>query len=408
MIHVAGGCYVELCVEPLWDQLFGSGLRAAAAISELSDAVELTTYCADKERPNLETLAASFDISVHVNSSPQTIRFSYYHGLSEPRIRPPLQLVKKTAPQTVTAPHVLRFGLFESDLIVHGERVVYDPQDAYNPRPFAENGSTANHLAIVANLWETRALSGDVDLNLDHVRLGRLVLKAQGAEVVVIKRGSLGATVITETEAIDIPVYRTKSVWPIGSGDVFAGTFAYYWASESLTAEAAAHQASLATAYYCESKVLPIPKDIGTVFERPPVVPGEGGFPASSKQVYVAAPFFTMAERWMLEQSCRHLKEQGLKVFSPYHDVGYGPAARVVPADIDGLNKSDLVYAMLDGLDTGTVFEVGHARAMGKPVIAFVQTESEDDLKMLEGTGCEIVRDFVSSIYRATWAAIAL
>jgi nucleoside 2-deoxyribosyltransferase len=62
----------------------------------------------------------------------------------------------------------------------------------------------------------------------------------------------------------------------------------------------------------------------------------------------------------------------------------------------------------LDGLDSGTLFEIGYARAMNKPVIAFVQNENEHALKMLVGTECEIVDDFVSSIYQTTWTAMAL
>ena len=44
MISIAGGCYVERCVDPPWDQLFGSGGRAAAALSALDNNVKLTTY----------------------------------------------------------------------------------------------------------------------------------------------------------------------------------------------------------------------------------------------------------------------------------------------------------------------------------------------------------------------------
>jgi nucleoside 2-deoxyribosyltransferase len=113
-----------------------------------------------------------------------------------------------------------------------------------------------------------------------------------------------------------------------------------------------------------------------------------------------------MAQRWLIEQSRRHLSEQGFRVFSPFHDVGYGSAAEVVPADIAALKKSDFVFAIADGLDSGTLFEIGYAKALGKPVVAFVQNESEQNLKMLEGTNCEIASDFASAIYRMTWAAI--
>ena len=115
-----------------------------------------------------------------------------------------------------------------------------------------------------------------------------------------------------------------------------------------------------------------------------------------------------MTERWLIAQSRKHLTEQGFQVFSPLHDVGHGSAEKVVPEDIAAIKKSDLLFAILDGLDPGTLFEVGYARALNEPVVAFVQNEPAKDLKMLRGTNCELVDDFASAIYRATWAAMSL
>jgi nucleoside 2-deoxyribosyltransferase len=50
------------------------------------------------------------------------------------------------------------------------------------------------------------------------------------------------------------------------------------------------------------------------------------------------------------------------------------------------------------------VFEIGYARALGKPVVVFAQNVSEESLKMLEGTECDICDDFVTAIYRTAWA----
>ncbi|MDT7542428.1 MAG: hypothetical protein QOE33_2332 [Acidobacteriota bacterium] len=408
MISIAGGVYVEICTEPAWEQLFGSGGRAAAALSELSDKISLTTYIADKDRAALETLAATFGFDADGTSIADTALFYYYHGLSEPRIRPSLHLIPQAEPLTVKDTNILRFGFIEGDAVVHGDSVVYDPQSAYNPRPFHENGSTAERLAIVANLRECVSLAKNTYTGAEIEQLGKAVLDEEGAEVVVIKRGSFGLTVVTATETKNLPAFRTERVWPIGSGDVFAAVFAYHWADAKSDVFEAAQIASLSTAYYCQTKSLPIPTDISKTFSPSPLIAGPGKFPVAHNQVYLAGPFFTMAERWMIDQSRRHLSEQGFKVFSPFHDVGYGTASEVVPADIEALNKSDIVFAVLDGLDSGTLFEVGYARAMNKPVVAFVQNEGENNLKMLQGTKCEIVDDFASAIYRVTWAAMEL
>lgn len=411
MIHVAGGTYFEACAEPYWNQLFGSGLRAAAAISQISESVELSTYIGDKDKDLLESIAASFGFKVHPLSTPDTIRFSYFHGLSVPRITPSIPLINKGHSHEIQASNILRFGVLEGDAQVNGDRVVYDPQDAFDPRPFTDNGSTAQHLAIVMNPREASLLAkrAGKPFSNDPSVIGKSLIDYLNAEVVIIKRGSLGAVVVTTSESRNIPAFWTESVWPIGSGDVFAAVFAHYWAEKGIDAFDAATLASLATAYYCNSRVLPIPENISSSEFRPaPVLVTSTTFPYTHNRVYLAGPFFTMAQRWMIEESRRYLRRQGFSIFSPFHDVGYGSAAHVVPADIKELNECDVVFAIVDGLDAGTLFEVGYARAIDKPVVAFVQNESEGNLKMLEGTNCEIVSDFVSAIYRTTWAAIAI
>ena len=68
--------------------------------------------------------------------------------------------------------------------------------------------------------------------------------------------------------------------------------------------------------------------------------------------------------------------------------------------------KSRAVFAVVDGLDAGTMFEVGYARALDIPVIACVQAEQEEDLKMLDGTGCKIFDDFVTAVYHTAWTVL--
>lgn len=405
MIRIAGGTYSEFCIEPPWEQLMGSGVRAAIALGELSDRTYLTTYIGERDRQNLQSQAAQFNFEIQAEIIPTTVMFHYYHGLSEPDIRPAPQTIQQAPLQNLEAANILRFGFIEGDVLVHGERVVYDPQNISEPRGFRENGSTANRLAIVANLAECIKLAGTQYQREQPELLGQAILKAEEAEVVVIKRGSFGATVITGAEARNIPAYRTERVWPIGSGDVFAAVFAHYWASGNADAFEAAKLASLSTAFYCQNGMRAIPRDITDIFHPDPVMSKD---PFLQKQVYLAAPFFTMPQRRIVEESRKHLADQGFKVFSPFHDVGYGTASEVVPADVKGVRQSDVLFAIVDGLDPGTLFEIGYARALDKPVIAFVQNESENALKMLEGSDCEIVGDFVSAIYRTTWAAMSL
>jgi nucleoside 2-deoxyribosyltransferase len=134
---------------------------------------------------------------------------------------------------------------------------------------------------------------------------------------------------------------------------------------------------------------------------HPPLTLDIDAFP----KVYLAGPFFNSSQRWLIRSARDALREQSVEVFSPYHDVGYGSAADVVPADIEAIRACTVLFALFDGLDSGTVFETGYARALEKPVIGYSQSESSENLKMMEGTDCEIYSDFVSAIHRAVWAA---
>lgn len=399
MLQIVGGTYRETCRESKWDQLMGSGLRAAAALARPGRVSRLSTYVGEAERPLLESYAASFGIELCAETARQTLRFTYAHGLARPWIDPPLHLLAPESPIRVEAPALVRFGMLEGDAEVHGERVVYDPQSAYEPAHFHKNGSTAGSLAIVANRREASEMTGKSDID----EIGDALLHDLGATVGLIKQGAAGVRVASGSGAVDVPAYRTERVFPIGSGDVFTATFAYEWAVLKRDPVDAATEASRAAAYYCATKVLPLPSDTAAhaIVGRaiPPQV-RRGGRP----RVYLAGPFFTTAQRWLVEEARDALIQQGLKVFSPFHDVGIGPAEEVAPKDIKALINADGVFAIVDGLDAGTVFEVGYARARNIPVVVFVQAETEEPLKMLAGTDCEIVHDFVSAIYRISWA----
>jgi nucleoside 2-deoxyribosyltransferase len=120
-------------------------------------------------------------------------------------------------------------------------------------------------------------------------------------------------------------------------------------------------------------------------------------------QIYLAGPFFTFSQRLLVNDIWNKFKALGLKVFSPFHDVGHGKAQDVVDKDLRGLDESEVVFAIIDGLDPGTLFEVGYAISKKIKVVAYVQNEGEESLKMLEGTNCIIESDFATAIYKTYW-----
>ncbi len=396
MLHIVGGTYLERCLFPEWNELFGSGLRAAVAVKNLGCKVELHTYVGRDDVATLKARAALCGFEVFYREILETVGFDYFHGLSNPVITPPPHVVESVPPIELSAENILRYGFIEGDSVVHGEHVVYDPQSPQKPTLFRSNGSTAKRLAMVTNRTEGESLTGERDPEQIAARL----VEAQDCQAVVIKCGSHGCVVAEDGRLHRVPAFRTDHVWPIGSGDVFAAVFAKAWASDRQAARDAAELASKATAFFCNSMSLEFSKDFPDSFGFPPF---EAKTSTAPKRVYLAGPFFSMSQIWLIEQALDALRSQGFKVFSPLHHVGRGPAEQVYGKDIEGIRNCDLVFACVDGLDSGTIFEVGYARAIEKPVVAFVQNETPENLKMLEGSGCILERDFVTSIYKAYW-----
>lgn len=390
---MVGGVYAERCVEPFWDDVYGSAGRAAAAISA-SAPVVLATYRATQLEDGLDNLARVYGLTLDGPHVPEGVTFSYIHSLAVPRIAPRPDAIEVHPPIVVQGEVVLRFGMMEGDAVVDARRAVYDPQSAFDPAPFGANGSRADELALILNRLEARKLTGESDPD----RAVRRLFETEGASVVVLKMGGHGAMVATPEGVSRVPAYRSERVFKIGSGDVFSGAFALFWGHEGRAPAEAADLASRATSFYCGTRSLPLPSGAElAAMDLAPVAPGGG-------RVYLAAPFFDLAQRWIVEEARSLLLDMGVDVFSPLHDVGPGSGAVVAPQDLAGLDQASAVLAILNGADVGTVFEVGYAVAKGLPVVALAQNMRAEDLKMVDGSGCTVVEDLVSAIYHVVWA----
>lgn len=403
-IAVVGGVYRERCLSPPgWDEIYGSAGRAISAIRALGADAKLHAYFDKVTRGLMEMRSASEGFSLLVAPINSAISFEYTHGLSKPEFHAPKV---PQPPISINADCIVRFGMLEGDAIVRGKRVVYDPQNQRDPRPFSENGSSAEELALILNLREARALSGR--LTGEPRELAEVLLKEQGAQIVVIKMGPQGAIVYDGEAFHSVSAYRSSSVWKIGSGDYFAAHFAYRWMWERLTPDKAADLASKATANYCQSRGAFPTLDVLEDFNPDPITPSPLFLSGRRPTIYLAGPFFTLAQLWLVTEAWNDLNAAGLKVFSPYHDVGRGSAKDVAPKDLKGLDGADLIFAIGDGMDPGTIFEVGYARDQDKPVVFYCENESEEAKKMIVGSGCEVRSDYVSAIYEAIWTACEL
>ena len=394
-LTIAGGVYHERCIWPEWDQIYGSAGRAAAAVTEHVNTVRLVSCIRPDTRDLFLPYASAYGIELNSTPSTQTVSFEYFHSLSTPVIRPAPALIVRQPELIVEDKAVLRFGMMETTVRVKAERCVYDPQSVLAPQQFHRNGSTSQQLALVGNTAEICALA----TNTIPIDAAKQLISDGYAHLVVIKSGPEGAVVIQKNRQDLIPAFQSEFVWTIGTGDVFAGMFAARWGVHEDDPRDAAYLASKAVATYVNTMSLPIPSfDVLRETNLREVNLQKG-------RVYLAAPFFCIGQRWIVDEARRCLADFGMEVFSPIHDVGSGPPEVIAPADLEALKGADVVFALLDGLDPGTLFEVGYARARNIPVYALAQAVSANDLKMFSGSGCNLFSDLVTALHHLAWRA---
>lgn len=407
-LNIVGGCYLEICDWPNVLELLGSAGRAAKVVSQLSNSIDVTlhTMIDPNRRFELEQQFVFSKCRFEITDAYFTPTFRYTHPLAVPSISPERCLHNPKVnykAKDLAGESALVFGMIEAEPQVNAEIVVYDPQNAINPKLFSETGSQAKQLALVLNHYEASSaytrLTGNKLSDVDE--LAKWLMNNETADVIVIKCGKHGAYVrCADSVQGWVTPFQTKAVYPIGSGDTFAASFYFYWVSKKMPAFEAAERASAVTAFYCETKTytddLSLNEYITNLLPYRPKQ--QKGF-----KVYLAGPFFTVAQMWLINEAKRCIEDVNMEVFSPYHDVGVGTAEQVVWHDVNGILECDVVYALFDEHDPGTLFEVGMAIQAGKKVIILSENSTSEHLKMYEGTGCLIFKDFATSIYALGW-----
>ena len=402
-MHIVGGIYREMCVFPEDDVIYGSGGRAAAALSDMCPNISLSAFVGNRLRENVEYHAKQvWQTQFNPYPTNETLSFRYLHGLSKPIISPTPDPHANVALIEVSDDVVLQFGMLEGKARVHANRVIYDPQNPVHPEMFDHVNSTAKALAYVVNASELWRLTNCQNIN----DAANQLLAHPSVNVVMVKLGAEGARVYSNDVVETVSAYSTDRVWPIGSGDVFAAVFSYYWGVRRISPKDAALFASRATAIYCNSRKLPLISEELECEDFPYHAIQLERLPPKAT-IYIAGPFFTMGQLWMVNEVRETLRNANFGVFSPYHDVGLGSADQVVEQDITGIENCNAMFAICDGIDAGTFFEIGYAVKKGIPVIALGQETTEESMKMLVGTGCRVFRDVASAIYHAKWAALS-
>jgi hypothetical protein len=394
-VIIAGGVYYERCLTPPVEELFGSGGRAAVALSSITE-VTLHTFFPPADAEDVVLNMAAFGISTTVHPSSAVAEFFYNFPLSMPRMAP--VPMPKANPVRVAGNKIIRFGCIEGEIVVDAEVAVYDPQSGNNPQAFGANGSRADRLAIVLNRGELYGLTGAGNDQPLEVHVRSLV---DQPEVVVVKDGVRGAHVFERGVNLGtVPVYKSESVYKIGSGDIFTAMFGFGWTSQALGALEAADAASRHVAAYVESR---IPNMGNTAPDREPVEIREREKP---HRIYIAGSFFSAEHVWLVDEVRTAIEALGVPCFSPMHDVGIGTDKSVAETDLRELIKCDVLLALISDNDPGTLMEIGYAISEGIPVFAVSENPGPQDLTMVEGSGAIVFKDLATAIYHAAWAAL--
>lgn len=393
-LMIIGGLYRE--ISPKIDLFLGSGGRATLFLAAQNVNVQFITSATNYACRSFQASRKSFfpdggQITIDNQEVISDISFEYNSYLFDPLFKNSHEIQKKQ----VNTDNCLYFGMLNAEITVNvSHKAVYDPQNTSNPKTFKETGSTAKELAIVLNEHEAKAMVG----NLPIPELIRKVKEFNNADLVILKRGPYGATLLLDNQTFDIPVFLSKKFHKIGSGDIFSACFSYSWIVENLSPLDAALNASKAVSVYVENQK----------FEKLSVILAQDFIELEAekfaKKIYLAAPFFSISELWLVEKIKAIFELYDIEVFSPYHDVGMSNNfSEIAQADLLGLEKSDGVFAIANNFDPGTIFEIGYAKALQKNVCMYLNYAAEKDLAMFEGTMCLISDDIDYLIYKAIW-----
>ncbi len=395
MISVAGGTYREINFDDLSSEIYGSGFRGTKFL--LENSCEVKFYTSGNKVVSdflLENVKVYNGLNLKLKPSEMLITFQYNFALDEPKIFPSGIKIMYTDTISIVENNLICFGMLESNYQIKAQKVVYDPQTSNSKIGFKEFG-VAQELIYILNFIEAKTMSDTDDLK----EIKKYFFEVQGVKALIIKNGPYGAKLFYDEQIINIPSFITESIHKIGSGDIFTTSFGYYWMKKELPLETCAINASKTTALFCDRNafidVTKFPTEQFTEFN--PVN-------LEHKQVYLASPFFSLSELVFVDSVRTAFQQLGLKVFSPFHDVGIGSEKKIADEDIAGLDDSDIIFCILDNFDPGTLIEAGYAIASNKKIIGYLRNYVEKDILMFKLRDIEIYNNLTTAIYKTIWA----
>lgn len=393
MISVIGGTYREIDYDDISMDIYGSGFRCCKFLLENKCAVKYFTSGNDEVENYLKENAKVYnDFKFKCTESDNLITFKYNFALDNPNIFPHILNLKKTDNIQVNNENIICYGMLESEFTAIGGKVVYDPQTPIKPKKFSEIGK-AEQLIYIVNLNEAKAISSCNTIE----EIKNYFFNEENAIAVIIKNGPFGAKLFYKNNEFHIPSYVTENVNKIGSGDIFTSSFGYYWMIKNLPLEECAILASKTTSLFCDKKAYVDTQKFDydfIEFQNKNLI---------DKQIYIAAPFFSIAELILIDKIRNAFLEFGVKVFSPFHDIGLGDDESIALKDLEGIKNSDIIFCLFDNLDSGTLIESGFSLAMNKKIIGYHRTCEDSELLMLKPGKIKIFKHLTTAMYHTIW-----
>lgn len=395
MINIIGGTYQEIDYDEISKEIYGSGFRGTKFLIENNCDTNFITLGTQEVQFYLQENQKNYkNFTFKYYEYSDLITFKYDFSLDQPSIYPNIFNGKKNKLVIdERLENVISFGMLETDYLFSGVKVVYDPQTSLNPQKFSEIGTAEELVYIVNNNEAIKIASSN---NIADIK--NFFFNIEKAKAFIIKNGPYGATLFLKDEEINIPAYITENVYKIGSGDIFTTSFGYYWMEKGLSLKESAINASKTTALFCDKRayidVLKNPTFPYKEFKKQDL---------TLKQVYIAAPFFSIAELILVDKIRSAFLSFGIKVFSPFHNVGIGNDTIIAQKDLKGIRDSDIIFCILDNYDTGTFIESGYSLANDKKMIGYHRTCSEEKLLMLKASNIKLHQHLTTSIYQTIW-----
>lgn len=394
MINIIGGTYREIDYDEVSVELFGSGFRGAKFLLENKCDVHFHTLGNEETMIFLkENQKVYKNFVFELTAYKDLITFKYSFPLDNPTIYPNILNIQKVNSLKIDGENIIAFGMLESDYSINGEKVVYDPQTSLRPNKFSDFGK-AKELVYIVNKNEANSITQSENIDL----IKEYFFQKEKATAFIIKDGPFGAKLYFKDKVITIPSYITNNVFKIGSGDIFTTSFGYYWMHQNLSIEDSAQFASKSTALFCDMKAyVDVTKFSNFEFKE---------FNYKSlidKQIYIASPFFAISELILVDKIRNAFISFGIKVFSPFHDVGIGNNEFTAKKDIEGINNSDIIFCLFDNYDSGTLIESGYSLSQGKKIVGYHRTCEEEKLLMLKGSDIQYYNHLTTAIYKAIW-----